>query len=275
MPANEGVGRSRGEQLLRIENRFGSTEHYYHFILGYLAPLLLYYPDRRRGAVQLLRSCGPMDAHILALQLPDSRILPRPEWARRLSQQTEPVSTLHGLDSPEFYDAATFTKLRGMVFRLLNLEDVRGEDHLLFIDRGNSPDFYQSDAAESKTSANLRRSVPNMQAIADAVAGSGRAVHLVRLEAASLPDQVRLFASSRVVVAQHGAALVNMLWMAPGGAVVEINPMRAGTKFVDYFRLLAEACGHRYVGIAQKHPHARVEPELVLRAVDGLKDVLF
>ena len=42
--------------------------------------------------------------------------------------------------------------------------------------------------------------------------------------AISFEDQIRLFSNSKLVVAAHGSALTNILFMQPGTSVVEINP---------------------------------------------------
>ena len=95
---------------------------------------------------------------------------------------------------------------------------------------------------------------------------------MVELETSTFQDQVALFARTRLLVAQHGAALANMLWMAPGAAILEINSEPPGGKFHSYFRLLAEACGHRYASVAQRHPFAPVSANTVRDAVRALRD---
>jgi hypothetical protein len=258
------------ERMLALRNRYGSVEHYYHFILGFVAPLLVRAPAVPPGTIRLIRSCGPMDAHLLALGLPDIRILPRPDWEACWADGTRNAEGAQGFDSPEFYDQAVFRRLREAVLQRLGLERVAPVETVLLINRGRSPDFYQSDQAESRSSADLRRTVPNMAAVCAAVAAGLRPARMVELETASLRDQVALFAASRLVVAQHGAALTNMLWMAPGAAIVEINPMLPGTKFVDYFRDMAQVCGHRYRCVRQAQPHAPVDPADVLAAIGAV-----
>ncbi len=39
-------------------------------------------------------------------------------------------------------------------------------------------------------------------------------------------EQVKLFRSAWIVVAAHGTALMNILWMSPGSSVIEICPKR-------------------------------------------------
>lgn len=263
---------SATERPLEVLNRDGSVEHYFHFVLGFMAPLLLREAGEA-GVIRLVRSCGPMDVHLEALRLPDVRVLPKPAFQALIEASPAPVERLHGLDAPEFFDAAKLRRLRQIVLRRFDVEEAAPGPALLMINRGKSPDFYQSAEAEKKKSAGLRRSVPNMAELHAAVLAAGFTARLMELENATLHDQVRLFARTRTLVAQHGAALVNMLWMPAGGSVVEINPMLEGTKYVHYFRDLAAACGLGYACVRQSKPHAAVEVGPLLEEVR--KSVLF
>ena len=90
---------------------------------------------------------------------------------------------------------------------------------------------------------------------------------LQTLEHASFRTQVKLFAGTRVLVAQHGAALTNMLWMPTGGVIVEIVPRGMIEPFGAYFRDLAALCGHRYAMVPQEGIHAPVDPADLLQAL--------
>ena len=58
--------------LLNIKNLNGSAQHYYHFLLGFLLPLASEIEDLQLNdeiKSIIIRSCGPMDRHIKALNL--------------------------------------------------------------------------------------------------------------------------------------------------------------------------------------------------------------
>lgn len=63
----------------------------------------------------------------------------------------------------------------------------------------------------------------------------------------SVVDQIRAFATARVIVAPHGAALANLIFASPGAAVVELFP--AGCLLPDFWRLASGVPGltYRYV----------------------------
>ena len=69
---------------------------------------------------------------------------------------------------------------------------------------------------------------------------------VLQLEGMTIAAQQELFASSGVVVAEHGAALTNIVWCAPNAAVVDIHATAPG---MPCFKILAEQRGVRYIPI--------------------------
>lgn len=67
-----------------------------------------------------------------------------------------------------------------------------------------------------------------------------------RLDGMSVAEQQALLASARVVVAEHGAALTNIVWCPKGATVVDIHP---SVPAMPCFKILAEQRGLRYVPI--------------------------
>jgi len=67
---------------------------------------------------------------------------------------------------------------------------------------------------------------------------------VICMEELSLVDQVRLAASSQVIVGLHGAGLTHMLWMPPCSQVLEIRAAGDGTNNCYYG--LASDLGHSY-----------------------------
>jgi capsular polysaccharide biosynthesis protein len=92
-------------------------------------------------------------------------------------------------------------------------------------------------------------------------------VELLTLESRSLAEQMSLFAGADAVVAQHGAALANLVWCRPGTAVVEIEHVRPRPA---YFGDLARAMDLRRARIRQDDDHAPVPSETVVAALAAL-----
>ena len=70
-------------------------------------------------------------------------------------------------------------------------------------------------------------------------------VQTADLEGLSFAEQVSIMVGSAVVVAAHGAALTNIVWMRPKTTVVEVSPHNFD--YSSYFGSLAAEVGLRYV----------------------------
>ena len=80
----------------------------------------------------------------------------------------------------------------------------------------------------------------------------GVALEVVRFEAMTVEEQVRLSARVDLMVGVHGNGLTNLLWMPPHGAVLEL--FAADWHFYDY-QMLSEISGHLYSGVQEGNPH--------------------
>lgn len=82
----------------------------------------------------------------------------------------------------------------------------------------------------------------------------------------SVLEQVRAFADAPFVVAPHGAALTNLMFMSPGSAVVELFP--SGAVLPDFWRL---ACG--VPGLQYRYLAAPGGPRRPTRAATIVRDI--
>lgn len=273
---------------LTFRNHGGSVEHFYHFFFGYLVPLCDYLRANDRPGVRLLaRSCGPMDRILLELEIPGLEIVPR-ALHRRLARSVhaDPAGVVvdrAGTDLGRGHAAYDNALISRATAHLLALCKERIEPHrraaeaawaarrprLLVIERGPSDPFYATRRSERKGAAQERRHIPNhAEIIAQIEAAFGGSLSR-RLEAMPLAEQIALFESADVVIAQHGAALANIVWMRPGAALLEIAP-RIGGRRRPQFELLARGRGVRYAALGQVHAHAAVPPERVVHALRPL-----
>lgn len=252
---------------LTIRTNSGSCEHFYHFMLGYLLPLATYLA--RRGIADnwsiALRSCGPLDRILRELDLPGLLLCERfthaafkeivacAPWAA--------IDEIRGFDFGHLpaervlYDVAGIKTgtdfLRRRLASAVDTATARidaawsGRPRVLMIERGESDPFYQSSLAELKTSANQRRSIGNHTELAAAMAAAFPGFRNLQIETTSLAEQVAWFGLTDILVAQHGAALSNILWMRRGSHVIEIVP-DVGTNHRDLFSQLAKVCGLPY-----------------------------
>lgn len=75
----------------------------------------------------------------------------------------------------------------------------------------------------SRSGANYRRFVNEQNFVATLSRDLGRTIHTVRIENLSFAEKVSLFQNSSVVIGAHGAGLSHIVFMNPGGRVLEIS----------------------------------------------------
>jgi hypothetical protein len=99
-----------------------------------------------------------------------------------------------------------------------------GSPRILLIERADADAFYQSSLAHVKYSGDQRRSIANHTELAAALAAAYPGFRNLKLEEMPLAEQVAWFGLTDILVAQHGAALSNIIWMRRGTHVIEIAP---------------------------------------------------
>jgi len=120
---------------------------------------------------------------------------------------------------------------------------------------------------------NNPKRVFDMGTISRTIKAQGFVVDVSELEQATLRQQTSLFSGAKVIVAQHGAALGNLVWSPPGVSVVEICPGNMlGT---PYFEILARILGLDYTRILQNGPLETVKNDIsrvILEKLDRIQD---
>jgi hypothetical protein len=253
-------------EVLDIQVRGGSPEHYFHFFLGILVPLINHLVNSRGRPFYFVRSCAPMNRIWEELNLDNIAIVDKtsiPQLGRHF-----PKITLHGFDAAPYYDSDVFMRVRQFLFGKFGMPNPWGESTkapsgILLVDRGPGDPYYNSSLAEIKTSAKQRRSIPNFNTLADAVRSLEPSAKAIRLEKTSLKNQARLFKNAKIVVMQHGAAMTNVFWMRPGSRVIEIGPLQEWPNFIQLCQIFGV---HREI-VPQQTPHEPVNVDEITAAV--------
>ena len=273
----------------------GSHQHYYHFLLGNVLPLFALPAALREGREWMFCDPGPLAPLLVELGVKpiarrSFRLLTRSLRKRLLWPRSELLADrylhlahsvplplapgfeamrLEGFDHPNTVAAPGIQRgVRGVLERL-GRRAPRSTD-ILLVDRGDPDPFYRTRAV-NRGSGNRRRSLPNLAEIGAALADElGASVTTVRLEGLGLGEQIDLFAGARLVVAQHGAALANLVWCSPQTRVLEIVPRQPIGVDLDYFKRLSNGLGLRYLRVEQNGLHAAVAPDAVVPAARAL-----
>ena len=265
---------------LSIKNQSGSVEHYYHFLLGFLLPIVhyRYFESTDLGEIYV-RSCGIMDPHIASLRMPGITILERKLHAELFSIKRNDIDyvSIDGWDSPLCDFSGKIIRAIDKVLLLLELDvklDAYKSDddfRLMIINRLQSNPFYLSEKCEIKTSGSDRRSLPNFEDLVGSLSHLSPTV--VSLEGLSLEEQIILFRTHDLIIAQHGAALANIIFCHRGTRVIEICPQEIITGVIksngDYFQVLSTQMQCKFSRLIQDHSHAIVDPTELVEIVQS------
>jgi len=155
---------------------------------------------------------------------------------------------------------------------------------ILIINRGKPDKFYTSDGIPSDTlpggtnslfnsdgtpkrnrkgSSIERRSTPNLINIKNLLEN----YKFIELETESLENQIKLFGEHDIIIAQHGAALTNIIFCKKNSIIIEIRPRRDKKDSVsdssryekqNAFEILSQSLGHKYFEVFQEHNHSEI-----------------
>ena len=251
----------------------GSVEHFYHFLLGYFVPIVLW-QEKTQVSDFAVRDCGPMNPwfDLLADGTKVDYLPPGVMLQRTLTFRQE-HQILWDWDNPTRFHRKSLRAVSRVIRERVQVNEElerTSEVRVTLLNRGLSPDFYSTDKAEVIGSGAEIRSVPNMSDLERCLMQHGV---LSCIDAAVLPPdtQVRQFMKTDILIAQHGAGLSNMLWMSPGSTVVEIQPPLPQT--VDQiFSNLAAAMGIKHVVFRQEHEHSEIDPVALDSIVKAVRE---
>ena len=268
----------RKSRVLLIPNHWsGSVQEYYHFLLGYLGPIMLWVARNPEKQIAV-RDCGPMNIWIdTFLTDTDVELLNPGAMLHLFAGKVHRSTVLRGFDDPASFDSRRLNEFRNLILEKTHHKPGRSQlggtdgDNLevaksiTVVDRASSGAFNDTNAAEVPASGAAVRSIPNLH---NAIHASGFAEQTTIVDAAHIApaDQVRLFENTKVLVGQHGAGLTNMLWMRPGSSVIEILP--PSPPWVEpIFTNLAGALGHQITVVQQEGPHDPVDATALASAL--------
>lgn len=250
--------------VARPANRTGRPDRFFHFLIGYLAPTLYALCDAELEGPLGVRSVGTLDRLWEQCQVPRIQVI-APDAFDQVAEQAQVRLAARGFDSPQAHAAAPWPMVRRAVTSAFGVDF--GEDErpagrrILLVERsGAAP----GSGELGDRSGAARRSLPNADEIADALRSLGD-LRIQAMEELTLVEQMHAFRDADVIVAQHGAALGNMLWTRPGTRLVEIvTPEK-----VNVFANFLDALRTDVIQIGQDDGHAPVDVDAVVTAVDA------
>jgi len=267
---------------------FGSREHFFHFMFGYLLPGLEHWVRCAPDKTGIFLTCGPvmnsliMEAcSLLGLQVSIESFRPEGKplnlknkivCARWDCWLTEPVR-MSRLD--RFGGLSPWSvRSRMQRIRLLFLnrtgalkanssEDLAG---WLLLRRSPEHEFYrQGGAAQIPGYGTGRCAIGNIEALAEGLIDAGIPIQVYEPGRHSLEDQIRVFHGAKGVLGIRGAEFANLLWMRSGSqALMMATPVEQEN---HASRHLAKVGGIDFTAVKVDSFHPSVSVIEVLRAI--------
>jgi len=126
----------------------GSVEHSYHFLLGYLLPIVTWLEDRNRPACTL-RDCGPMNSWLdLITTRYDVELMPPGLMLHALVKGRTPHVVLPPLDDPAQFHGPTLRTFAREMNAIAGATVPRSRPHVVVLKRGRPDPYYQDPRTE-------------------------------------------------------------------------------------------------------------------------------
>lgn len=237
-------------------NKWGSITHYYHFMFGLLLPFLSKEMNRQHETHYYFPEIGPMSRHLSKL-VENGWSFGTNEEASALNIEMRRVIPI-GWDHPSTYQMANLEEVRDYIFKIFSIkQEIRSaEKNILIIGRGQESD----NENPSDTYGAQRRTIPNLSDLHLQINGQAN-VKFVELDSMELDTQITLFANSDCIIAQHGAALSNLIFCRANTTIIEVIDSLARPMF---FQSLSERLKLNHILFDQEHPKAPINiPDMI------------
>jgi hypothetical protein len=283
------------DTIILPENQAGHLARFHHFLLGALVPLVEAERDTwARADERFLFPCYDSQAdHLNSLGIANLRSVPARDWEfkgafplrgrqpvwRDDEKGDVKILRLIGRDVPRRYSTSVFLEVAKRVRELWGkryLEALdwaahkfpQGPSRILFVERIPAQCTDAQRSGQSVASGSRRRVIRNHEELVAAVTRDFGGCFSTSLDSLPLTHQAALFATADVIVAQHGAALANLLWAKRGSASVEIFPDELlGRK--DFFGALAACLSINHCRVRQEKQKGPVDAGQLVSAIDS------
>lgn len=241
----------------------GHVEHYYHFVFDLVLPLNTLLRNTPSNVVFVLEQFGIFTnrlQHLLPdrVRVQDESTIPKD--AKRMQ--------LMGMNP--FWVQLTRKAIETFSYDIcsrLEIDQTGNNDKILLIER-LPPDRYFVEEAKVKGAGSFRRSILNHDDLKTTLRSMVRepfVFHNLQLEKIPFREQVDYFSKAKVVIAQHGASLVNCIWMKPNSVVVELS----SDKYFNHFALISKLKNHSYHLYRLPDSHSEVDLDSFANWISG------
>ena len=270
---------------IEINSTYGSITHYYHFFYGVMIPIILYSINKKKDEFIINDDLGPMLKILYELPL---NILYKCNIGKRKRIYMDPLDTFKSkyknnkrinysevklinqyfqknlpfyISCNKKYDIILIERAIDNKYKLMNYSHLTNNRNKLIKKLGS-------------TSGKERRYISNHKEIAKSLQKKfGNKFINICLENLPLFYQYYLFSNAKLVIAQHGAALSNIIFMNKKSCVIEIIPEDKIIEGEDTFENLSKICKLIHFYWKTKNTNPNIDIKILNNVIDKLLKV--
>ena len=266
---------------IKIDSTYGSITHFYHFFYGVMVPIILYSINKKKDKFIINDDLGPMLKILYELPL---NILYKCNIGNRKRIFIKPLDNFKSkydnnnhkkrinysdvllinqffknnlpfyISANKKYDVILIERTIDNKYKFMDYSHLTNNKNKLIKKLGT-------------TSGKERRYINNHQELVKLLEKKfGNKFLNISLENLPLFYQYYLFSNAKLVIAQHGAALSNVIFMKKQSCVIEIIPKEKIIEGEDTFENLSKICNLRYLSIKTQN----VNPNINIKTLDNI-----
>jgi len=264
-------------QLVRVTNEFGAIEHYYHYMMGFLVPLIKYSNELKESGCEdilYVRSCEHL-GHILdEVNLSNVKTVPYKEHKKIFDnpQKNDGIKRviIKGYALASNYNKDDFNYVSNVLQTKILSEKIKETEescnifkdksklNVLLIERLPPPEIYHTKSIGKYGAGSDRRSITNINKLHKMINGF-KNFNCVKMDlwGLTLAEQIYLFRNSDIILAQHGAVFSNLIFCLPTTPVIEFFPKDQNQDH-DLFGKLSTTLNMTYYRVLQESQNSDV-----------------
>lgn len=260
-----------------INSNYGSITHFYHFFYGVLIPLILVHLNIKKDLFNIYGDMGPMVKILyempftikLLQHIPKQcyDLIPLDSFKSKFINKRITLQYSEKIKICDFFEKNIPFYLKDLNFKDIVLIERNVDPSYKYIDYSNQHIEIQK---LGKLSGKERRYITNHDEIVQYFNSNYSDNFInVSLERTSIYYQYLLFKNAKIIIANHGAALSNVIFMNENTAVVEIiSKHKLNKDNEDTFKNLSLFCKLHHKFIITEHEIDGIDIKKLITIID-------
>ncbi len=260
-----------------VNSNYGSITHFYHFFYGVLIPLILVHLDIKKNLFNIYGDTGPMIKILYEMPFTIKLLQHIPKECYDLipldSFKSKFINKRITLQYGEKIKICDFFEKNVPFY----LKDLHFKD-IVLIERNIDPSYKHIDYSKQhielqklgQLSGKERRYITNHEEIVSYLKSSYPDNFInVSLERTSIYYQYLLFKNAKIIIANHGAALSNVIFMKENTNVIEIiSKHKLNKENEDTFKNLSLFCKLKHKFIITENEIDSIDVTKIKKIID-------